>query len=233
MRKQISQKIRFSILERDWFCCKYCWRKPPNVQLEVDHIIPINEWWNNELSNLITSCFDCNRWKWKNSILENSKNLYKVKINNVVNRLKNSFYTNWNNSILWNIDEKTKSLLSIYIINLVKWKNNDNYKEKIEYFEYSTNNKIKDWNNYKKKNFEKWNSKFLLWWDYCDIITDIIFEELNWDLLYDLEYISDDDNWRKWLKNNERLNYYLTKNFDWEFYIIKKYTLFPNAYTNE
>lgn len=59
----ISKKKRFAIFARDGFTCRYCGRKPPEVVLEPDHIIPRARGGDDDESNLITSCFDCNRGK--------------------------------------------------------------------------------------------------------------------------------------------------------------------------
>lgn len=81
MRHSISKKLRFEVFERDWFICQYCWRTPTehNVVLEIDHSISVKDWWTNDIENLITSCFDCNRWKSKKSVVlwkfDNIKNL--------------------------------------------------------------------------------------------------------------------------------------------------------------
>jgi len=61
--KSLSKKIRFLIFDRDEFTCQYCGQKPPSVILEVDHILPKIKSGKNEVENLITSCFDCNRGK--------------------------------------------------------------------------------------------------------------------------------------------------------------------------
>lgn len=71
MRKSISIKKRFEIFKRDNFTCQYCSAKPPKVPLEIDHIIPVIKGGTNDEYNLITSCFECNRGKGKNS-LENT-----------------------------------------------------------------------------------------------------------------------------------------------------------------
>lgn len=67
-RLSISKKIRFEIFKRDSFTCSYCGSKPPSVTLEVDHVIPVFRGGTNEIDNLITSCFDCNRGKGKNEL---------------------------------------------------------------------------------------------------------------------------------------------------------------------
>jgi HNH endonuclease len=60
--------MRFDVFKRDGFACKYCGAAPPNVLLEIDHIIPVCEGGTNDETNLITACFDCNRGKSKNAL---------------------------------------------------------------------------------------------------------------------------------------------------------------------
>ena len=59
----ISKKIRFEVFKRDGFSCAYCGKTPPTVILEVDHIEPRSEGGQDDINNLITACFDCNRGK--------------------------------------------------------------------------------------------------------------------------------------------------------------------------
>jgi len=63
IRKNLSKKIRFEIFKRDNFTCQYCGKKPPETELEIDHIIPIANCGTSETLNLITSCHDCNNGK--------------------------------------------------------------------------------------------------------------------------------------------------------------------------
>lgn len=67
-RKSISKRLRFEVFKRDSFCCQYCSAKPPHVPLEVDHIVPVIKGGTNDIYNLITSCFDCNRGKGKTEL---------------------------------------------------------------------------------------------------------------------------------------------------------------------
>lgn len=72
-RKNISKKLRFEVLKRDDFRCKYCWKTPWEwVKLQIDHIIPVSKWWENEIENLLTACRDCNIWKWDRLITKKS-----------------------------------------------------------------------------------------------------------------------------------------------------------------
>lgn len=62
-RTPVSKKKRFEIFKRDGFACQYCGAHPPNVVLEIDHVIAVADGGSNEEPNLITACFDCNRGK--------------------------------------------------------------------------------------------------------------------------------------------------------------------------
>lgn len=68
MSRSIGLKKRFDVFKRDGFTCQYCSRKPPKVPLEVDHIIPVCKGGKNDIDNLITACFDCNRGKAGNEL---------------------------------------------------------------------------------------------------------------------------------------------------------------------
>lgn len=64
-RESISAKLRYMIFERDHFTCVSCGRssKQDDVQLEIDHIVPVSRGGTSEFSNLQTLCTDCNRGK--------------------------------------------------------------------------------------------------------------------------------------------------------------------------
>ncbi len=59
----ISLSLRFDVLNRDAFTCRYCGRHAPETELEVDHIQPRSEEGTDDLANLVTTCRDCNRGK--------------------------------------------------------------------------------------------------------------------------------------------------------------------------
>ena len=71
-RKKLSRKIRFEVFKRDSFACIYCGRKAPEVILEIDHVIPVSENGSNDLLNLVTSCFECNRGKSNRQLSDNT-----------------------------------------------------------------------------------------------------------------------------------------------------------------
>lgn len=64
----ISKKLRFEVFKRDGFTCQYCGKKTPETVLEVDHIVSVSEGGQDDMTNLVTSCFDCNRGKGKISL---------------------------------------------------------------------------------------------------------------------------------------------------------------------
>lgn len=59
----VSKKTRFEVFKRDLFTCQYCGRRPPDVMLECDHIVPKADGGADDMANLTTACFDCNRGK--------------------------------------------------------------------------------------------------------------------------------------------------------------------------
>lgn len=64
----LSKKKRFEVFKRDGFRCAYCGNTPPTVILECDHIVPKSKGGQDDMLNLITACFDCNRGKSDNSL---------------------------------------------------------------------------------------------------------------------------------------------------------------------
>lgn len=71
-RKGINPKVKFEVFKRDNFTCQYCGAKAPDVLLEIDHINPVSNGGDNEILNLITSCFECNRGKGKTLLSDNT-----------------------------------------------------------------------------------------------------------------------------------------------------------------
>lgn len=62
-RLALGKKRRFDVFKRDAFACQYCGAHPPTAVLEIDHIVAVSAGGTNEIENLITACFDCNRGK--------------------------------------------------------------------------------------------------------------------------------------------------------------------------
>lgn len=62
-RKTIPPRLRYRVLVRDDFRCVLCGASPKNsneVQLHIDHIIPVSKGGANSIDNLRTLCFECN-----------------------------------------------------------------------------------------------------------------------------------------------------------------------------
>lgn len=62
-RIPIRPRERWEVLARDGHRCRGCGCKPPEVILEVDHIVPVSKGGTNELSNLRALCASCNSGK--------------------------------------------------------------------------------------------------------------------------------------------------------------------------
>ena len=59
----LSPALRYKILKRDRNTCQSCGARAPEVELEVDHKIPVSKGGKDDESNLVTKCKDCNRGK--------------------------------------------------------------------------------------------------------------------------------------------------------------------------
>ena len=59
-RGKVSNKMRFSIYERDGYRCRNCGISDRYANLEIDHIIPISKGGKSTYDNLQTLCHRCN-----------------------------------------------------------------------------------------------------------------------------------------------------------------------------
>lgn len=59
-RGKVSNKMRFSIYERDGYRCRRCGISDMYANLEIDHIIPISKGGKSTYDNLQTLCHRCN-----------------------------------------------------------------------------------------------------------------------------------------------------------------------------
>lgn len=62
-RIPIGLSLRYFVLKRDKFKCCFCGRTGKDTTLEIDHKIPVSSGGSNNINNLQTLCFDCNRGK--------------------------------------------------------------------------------------------------------------------------------------------------------------------------
>lgn len=68
-------EVREYVFKRDRHQCQACGKKPPEVKLQVDHIIPLAKGGTNDISNLQTLCQGCNLAKG-DRILQQAKRLF-------------------------------------------------------------------------------------------------------------------------------------------------------------
>lgn len=59
----LPKRVRFQVLERDGFACRYCGAKAPRAVLHIDHVTPVAAGGGNGFDNLVTACRDCNLGK--------------------------------------------------------------------------------------------------------------------------------------------------------------------------
>ena len=59
----LSKRLRFEVLKRDGFRCRYCGTSSLSVLLHVDHVIPRAEGGTDDPANLVTACAPCNLGK--------------------------------------------------------------------------------------------------------------------------------------------------------------------------
>lgn len=63
-RLRIPDDVRWSVMRRDNFKCRYCGNHPPRASLRIDHITPISEGGAKlDPNNLLTTCRWCNSGK--------------------------------------------------------------------------------------------------------------------------------------------------------------------------
>ena len=62
-RIPIPDSVRQFVLQRDDYQCKSCGKTQQQTQLTIDHIIPLAKGGSNDISNLQTLCYQCNRSK--------------------------------------------------------------------------------------------------------------------------------------------------------------------------
>lgn len=62
-RERIPRRMRFEVLKRDAFTCRYCGAKAPTVRLDLDHVQPLTEGGATTAENLVVSCETCNGGK--------------------------------------------------------------------------------------------------------------------------------------------------------------------------
>ena len=97
----LSVRSRFEVFKRDGFTCGYCGKTPDDegVKLEVDHITPRANGGGDELTNLITSCWDCNHGKAAVPLGDKAPSLTVAMANTRERALQLDEYRKWQNEL--------------------------------------------------------------------------------------------------------------------------------------
>jgi hypothetical protein len=66
LRYEISGAVQQKVWSADSFTCVYCHRRMGEVQLSVDHFIPLENGGKNDPSNYVSACRKCNKSKGGN-----------------------------------------------------------------------------------------------------------------------------------------------------------------------
>lgn len=67
-REGMGKRLRFEVLSRDGFKCRYCGASAPNVELVVDHVVPVVHGGATVAENLVAACQPCNAGKATRSV---------------------------------------------------------------------------------------------------------------------------------------------------------------------
>jgi len=62
-RIRIPPEVRKYVFQRDKYQCQSCGKTTLETDLTIDHIIPLAQGGQNDISNLHTLCFTCNQEK--------------------------------------------------------------------------------------------------------------------------------------------------------------------------
>ena len=134
MRIALAKKTRFEIFKRDSFTCQYCGKSAPSVILQVDHIMPVSNGGDNDISNLITSCLDCNQGK-KDRLLDDDAVIIKRKkqLDNLQERREQiEMMLEWQENLI-NLDQEEVSVIcKLWNKKVPGYSINDNGKDSIK-----------------------------------------------------------------------------------------------------
>mgnify|MGYP002700374209 CR=1 FL=1 len=133
-RKGLSNKIRFEVFKRDSFSCQYCGQSAPDVVLNADHIKPVAKGGDNSITNLITSCFDCNSGKSDRELDDKSVlNKQKQQLDNLnERRIQIELMMQWQQSMRDMDTFEIDSLAEEWNAHIDGYSLNDSAKEKLK-----------------------------------------------------------------------------------------------------
>lgn len=66
---KLSKALRFEVLTRDGYRCRYCGASSKSTELHIDHVLPRAAGGRDDLANLVTACIDCNYGKSDRKII--------------------------------------------------------------------------------------------------------------------------------------------------------------------
>jgi 5-methylcytosine-specific restriction endonuclease McrA len=67
-RTGVALRLRWQVLRRDNFTCRYCGASAESAELHVDHVISRADGGSDEIGNLVTACIPCNLGKGSESM---------------------------------------------------------------------------------------------------------------------------------------------------------------------
>lgn len=124
----LSKKLRFEVFKRDGFSCAYCGNTPPGVVLEVDHVDPKSGGGDDDINNLITACFDCNRGK-NNIPLDKIPSTLAENLQTIRDKEEQiREYRKFTDSIKRRLQKDIKKISNIYELQYPEWHFGDNFK---------------------------------------------------------------------------------------------------------
>lgn len=59
----LSRRLRYEVLRRDDHTCRYCGASAPDVEITIDHVVPVSLGGLDIAENLVAACRDCNAGK--------------------------------------------------------------------------------------------------------------------------------------------------------------------------
>jgi len=133
-RKPIGKKVRFEVFKRDSFTCQYCGKGTPHVVLELDHIIPVSKGGDNNIINLVTACFDCNRGKGKTELSAIPESLEDKIYKSNLREQQYKEYQNLLKKIDKNLVKEVGMIESLYMYHFEEYKFTDKFKISVKNF---------------------------------------------------------------------------------------------------
>ena len=224
----IGAKKRFAVLKRDDFRCQYCWRNGKDVTLEVDHVIPKSKWGNDDISNLVTCCRECNIGKWSD-LIEEYEWIVRIKIWEHEKRTIKDFFSMRNEEWYGEINKNNVAFISAFL------KGYYTYKTIIWFVE-------SELVGYTWRLVWEWKitlDDFTDWGENCDLCLwerdTFVWDNDLYRILGDTwENEIEDMNWNSRKRNtndyNKRINWLISRECVWQDQpksLIYKYTLFP------